>query len=179
MAVLIVFLRGVNVGGNRKLKMAELKSICESLGFTDVHTYLQSGNVVLRSRSASGVGAKIEQGLRSSAEMDVKVIVRTPAELRAVIDATPFDDGSDRDPSRTVVAFLDGVPAPEKLDALEKLRRPDEELHPRGREIYAHFPSGINDSKLAAALTDKKLGTACTVRNWNTVLALMEISAAM
>ncbi|MEA2489090.1 MAG: hypothetical protein QOH21_882, partial [Acidobacteriota bacterium] len=165
MPVFIGLLRGVNVGGNHKLKMAELKALCESAGLTDVSTYLQSGNVVFRTRAARAAAAeRVKTALRERTGLDVAVVLRTPAELRAVIDANPIT--GDPNPSRLLVAFLSEEPTAEAKALLERERVADEQLHFAGREIYSYYPEGAGTSRLANAMTDRKLKVTCTARNW-------------
>lgn len=175
MAVFIAFLRGINVGGRQKLKMADLKSLCEGAGFSDVQTHLQSGNVVLRgSGSASSVAAKLERAISDATSMDVKVVVRTAAELRAAVDALPFLEHAANDPSHTLIGFLSGPLSDAGRKLLER-ERTDEELVIGPREVYAYFPAGMARSKLASMMASPRIGAACTARNWNTVTALMEL----
>lgn len=167
MATYIALLRAVNVGGTGKLPMARLKALCEQLGFTNVRTVIASGNVILASRlGAAQVRKRLADALEQEMGKPVGVLVRTPAELRAVLAAQPFGK---RDGARCVVMFLDG-PAPR--DAIETARgRSDEEIHLGRQELYVHYPSGQGTSKLRipAAAT----GTA---RNLNTVAKLVELA---
>ncbi len=170
MTVFVALLRAVNVGGTGKLPMTALKSLCEDAGFTDVRTYIASGNVVLRSRLAeAGVKGQIEKRLMAYSGKPIGVIVRTRAEMAAVLDANPFPG---RPGNRTVVLFLDETPA---VDAIgNATHRRSEEVVTGTREIYLFHPDGIGESKLV--LPDMKKGTA---RNLNTVAKLVEMAAAM
>ena len=192
MPLFICLLRGVNVGGNKKLKMSDLKAICESFGCTNVRTHLQSGNVVVNAKSDPT--KRLEAAL-AAAGVESKVVVRTPDELRAVIAANPFPKQATDDPGHLLVAFLTGPVKKEAQTAFLALAK-GEQVHfgdgggtppgqppgrrrsgtpassPAPREIYIYFPNGAGTSKLAAALTEKKLGVVPTARNWNTVTAL-------
>jgi uncharacterized protein (DUF1697 family) len=152
-----------------------LKRVCEDAGFANARTYLQSGNVVFDSDDPSHAAKKLRDALKKAAKLDVGVIVRTPKELRGVIAQNPFGDAAEKDPGRLLVVFLEDKPAATAKEALDKLRV-NEETHFRGRELYAYFPDGAGRSKLAAAFTEKKLGTMCTARNWNTVTALLAMA---
>ena len=170
MPTYIALLRGVNVGGNRKLPNATLKAACERAGMTDVHVYLQSGNVVGNSsESAEQVKAALEAELD-----DVAVIVRSASEWKKIVARNPFEG---KEGNRVHLLVVDGAIAKEAKEKLEKERAADEELHYEKRELYAHLPNGAGRSKLAAAFTPKKLGAACTARNWNTVTALLKLAA--
>lgn len=161
-------LRAVNVGGTGKLPMAELRAMCEAAGFTDVRTYIASGNVVLRSAStARQVQATLEAALARYAGKPVAVLVRTAAEMSAVLDANPFPDAA---PNRVVVVFLDEPPPPDALH--QASGQAGEQLVLGRREIYVHYPDGMGDSKLK--VPGAKAGTA---RNLNTVGKLAGMAA--
>jgi uncharacterized protein (DUF1697 family) len=169
-------LRGVNLG-RRQLKMAELRTAVESLGHTDVETYLQSGNVVFtpaRGSVAKDLGSGISAALDETVGMDVHVLIRTAAELRKIVASDPYKR---EDPTKVVVAFLehaaDAKPAKE-------LHLPDfepEGLTIKGTEIYLDLPGGQARSKLLDALGKKKVfGKKATSRNWRTVVALRDMT---
>jgi uncharacterized protein (DUF1697 family) len=173
----IGFIRGVNVGGNKKLKMDALRAACESLGLAGARTYLQSGNIVFRSAGKPAVLVKtIESAIREASGFEAKVILRTPDELRAVIAANPFAGIPDLNPSALLVAFLAGEIATGAVATLSALKTPAEHLHCGLLELYLYLPGGIADSKIASALTEKKIGVNVTARNWNTVNALLALS---
>lgn len=170
----IGLIRGVNVGGNKMLKMDALRELCGTIGLRDAKTYLQSGNVVFRSSTKPHLLVrKIEDGIRKVTGFEAKVILRTPDELRNAIAANPF--AGEREGNRLLVAFLDGTLGEEAKSALLKLKTENEELHFADRELYIYFHAGMADSKLANSLTPKKLGANVTARNWNTVNALLKM----
>jgi uncharacterized protein (DUF1697 family) len=180
MPAFICLLRGVNVGGNKMLKMDSLKKLCGSLGLLDAATYLQSGNVVFRSdvTDRAVLVRRIEEGIRKATALDVRVILRTTAEMKKIIDANPFS-ANDRNPKALLVAFLNGELSKSAKDLLTGLKAPSEELHFGTRELYLYFPEGIAGSKLSNALTEKKVGVTVTARNWNTVNALLGMAEEM
>jgi uncharacterized protein (DUF1697 family) len=172
----ICFLRGVNVGGNKLLKMAELKALFDTLKLRDAKTYLQSGNIVFRSDESDRavLTRRIEDGIRKKSGMEVKIILRTTDELRKVIAANPLPP-EDRNPSGLLVAFLGGTIANTAKALLTSLMIASEELHFGKQELYMYFADGMARSKIANALTEKKLGVKVTARNWNTVNALLKM----
>jgi uncharacterized protein (DUF1697 family) len=172
----ICFLRGVNVGGNKLLKMAELKALFGTLKLRDARTYLQSGNVVFRSEETDRavLMRRIEDGIRKKSGMEVKIILRTTDELRKVIAANPLSPET-RNPSGLLVAFLGGTIADAAKTLLTSLKIASEELHFGKHELYMYFAEGMARSKIANALTEKKLGVNVTARNWNTVNALLKM----
>ena len=177
MTTFICLLRGVNVGGNKMLKMEALKKLFGSLRLKDVSTYLQSGNVVFRSDETDRavLVRRIEEGIRKSTALDVRVILRTTIEMKKVVAANPFAAAPERNPKALLVAFLNGELAREAKALLSQLKADSEELHFGNRELYIYFPDGIADSKLSNALTEKKVGVTVTARNWNTVNALLKM----
>ncbi|TXD60315.1 DUF1697 domain-containing protein [Ralstonia sp. TCR112] len=164
----IAFLRAVNVGGTGKLPMAELRAMCEWIGLTGVRTYIASGNVVFQSRLAEAtIKAKLERCLEDYAGKPVGVLVRTGAELAAVLEGNPFKTAA---PNRTVAIFLDTPPPPDALAAATGVRT--EEMALGTREIYVHYGDGMADSKLK--IPAAKAGTA---RNMNTIATLVDWAA--
>ena len=168
MARVVALLRGVNVGGNRKLPMAELRSTLADAGYGDVRTHLQSGNVILESAKRP---ATLERELE--ALLGIQVVVRTHDELADVVARDPFGKVA-ANPSRYFVTFLSGP-----VDRVPGLESGDGELFlVSGREIYAWLPGGVHNSKRAQLLTERTLGVVPTTRNWNTVTKLLELTQA-
>jgi uncharacterized protein (DUF1697 family) len=178
MAVIISMLRGVNVGGHNKIKMDVLRGLYESLGLRDVQTYVQSGNVVFRTkeRNLGALGNKIENAIERSFGFRPAVIVRTPSELREVIARNPFAKRRGIEPSKLLVTFLASRPAAEALEQVLKIKAEPVELHIDGREVYIYFPDGVGRPKLSWVTVEKKLKTSGTGRNWNSVTKLLEMA---
>lgn len=169
MTVYIALLRAVNVGGTGKLPMADLKAVCESLGFTGVKTHIASGNVVFQSgKSAAKVKQALEAALTEYAGKPVGVFVRTAEELAAVLGNNPFPEAPG---NRTVAIFLDEPPPPNALKDLKG--RKNEQVLLGKREIHVFYPDGMGGSKLN--IPAARTGTA---RNMNTVAQLVKMSAA-
>jgi uncharacterized protein (DUF1697 family) len=178
MAVIISMLRGVNVGGHNQIKMDVLRGLYESLGLRDVQTYVQSGNVVFRTkeRNLAALGNKIENAIERSFGFRPVVVLRTPAELRDVIARNPFAKRRGIEPSKLLVTFLANHPAAEALEQVLKIKADPEELHIDGREVYIYFPNGLARPKLSWVMVEKKLKTSGTGRNWNSVTKLLEMA---
>jgi uncharacterized protein (DUF1697 family) len=169
MSVVIALLRAVNVGGTGKLPMAELRAMCEALGFADVQTYIASGNVVLRSaKSEAAIKTALEAALAAYAGKPVGVLVRRADELAAVLAANPFPGCA---PNRVMAIFLDSAPPPDALAMVA--HRTVEELALGKREIYVHYGDGMAQSRLR--IPAAKTGTA---RNMNTVAKLVTMARA-
>ncbi|WP_224815997.1 DUF1697 domain-containing protein [Hasllibacter sp. MH4015] len=171
MRTLIALLRAVNVGGTGKLPMADLRAMAEAAGFTDVRTYIQSGNLVFSSsEEMSVVRAALEQRLAAYAGKPVGILLRTADELQDVLEANPFPQA---EPSKVGVLFLD---APPPSDTIETVSGKDcEELALGQREVFIHYPSGMGRTKLRLpALSGMSEGTT---RNINTVAKLVKLAA--
>lgn len=176
MPTIIALLRGVNVTGNNMIRMEVLRSLCSSLGCSNVKTYLQSGNVVFTTRKKSlpaiarGIESAIEQkhGFRSA------VILRTPGEMAAIIKRNPFA-GRNLEPSKFVVVFLPSEIPADKKKEVEAIKVGPEEIRACDRELYIYYPDGQGRSKLGPAL-DRVLKIKGTARNWNSVTKLKEMA---
>lgn len=172
MATYVALLRAVNVGGSQ-LPMARLRELAAEVG-EEVRTYVQSGNLVLRSGAkAAAVRAALEERVSAELGKPVTVIVLTVAQLRRVRDANPFPD--ERDPKKLHAVFLVERPAAARLKAFEPEVWAPEELTVVGTTAYLHLPDGIGRSKLGASV-GKLLGVEGTARNWRTVEALVELA---
>ena len=154
------FIRGINVGGHGTLSMADVRATCESLGLTNVKTYLQSGNVVFDGTAAQA--RKLEQKIGKT------VMLRTPDELQNVIAANPFPAELKINPALLVVMFL-----ADKPNVATIAWNGPETAHLLGRELYVWYPNGQGKSKFSLALVEKTLGVAATARNFNTVTAML------
>jgi uncharacterized protein (DUF1697 family) len=178
MARFAVLLRGVNLAGRNRVSMPVLRGALEDAGFTDVATYVQSGNVVLTSRKApKGVTTEVEHLLAERFGVDVRVVVRTRDELAAVVERNPLAKVA-KDPKRYQVTFLESALPADVLRKLQALAKDGEQMKQVGRELYVWHPHGLARSKLAARLAEKGLGVAATARNWRTVTKLLELADA-
>jgi len=162
----VALLRGVNVGPTTKVAMADLRACFAELGFSEIKTYVNSGNVVFSGRKASP--AKVEKAIAAVAGWDVPVVLRTQAELSAVLEANPLGDVASN-ASRYLVSFADA-----RIDAAKAADLDPDALAPeafaiRGREAYLWLPNGVQRSPLAKAINEKRFGVRLTARNWRTV----------
>ena len=176
MARHIVLLRGINIGPRNRIAMPALREALEEAGFTDVQTYLQSGNVVLESRAKpETVRRKVEKLIEEEFGLEIAVVVRTRAELAAVAKRNPHKKVA-TEPKRYQVTFLSKKLPAKVVRELEEAAAPDERVVVAGREVYAWHPKTIARSKLWNQLAGKKLGVTATSRNWATVEALLELA---
>jgi uncharacterized protein (DUF1697 family) len=169
----IALLRGVNVGPTTKVGMAPLREIFAALGFTDVKTYVNSGNVVFSGRTASV--AKIEKAIAAEFGFDVPVVLRTRDELADVVAANPLAGTADN-LSRYLVMFGDGAIDPRRAADVDPVALAPEAFAIRGREAYLWLPNGVQNSKLTRAMTEKRFGVRLTGRNWRTVEKLLALA---
>lgn len=175
----ISILRGINVGGKRKILMADLKSLYESLGFKGITTYIQSGNVVFESDNNQGqkeIGLNIEQVIKTNYDFAVPVIVRTVQEFENIITNNPFLKNKEVDNERLHLTYLAEIPAPEKIKNLKKLDFQQEKFEIIGNNVFIYCTEKYSDSKLGNNFLEKKLKTTATTRNWKTVNKLYDIA---
>ncbi|GAB7051724.1 DUF1697 domain-containing protein [Catenuloplanes indicus] len=171
MTTFALLLRGINVGRNRRVGMADLRALLTERGCRDVATLLQSGNVVLSSdQPRTEVQATAEAAIEERFGFTVDVFVRDRAELAAVHALDPLGDVA-HDGSRYVVSFLHEPFTP----ALDGVDQGDDRFAVHGRELYVWCPHGLSDSPVMTALSKIKNGPAATVRNWNTVTKLLSM----
>ncbi|HXZ20181.1 MAG TPA: DUF1697 domain-containing protein [Candidatus Acidoferrales bacterium] len=178
MAVIICLLRGVNVGGHNKCPMQELRALCESLKLENPQTYVQSGNVVFRTKETNL--ARLTERFRSAFEKKFgfrpEVMLRTAAEMKTAVARNPFGKQAADEPAKLALMFLAEKPGRGAEALLAKLPRGREEMRLDGRDLYIYFPEGMGRSKLPWPTLGEKLGTSGTARNWNTVTTLLEMA---
>jgi uncharacterized protein (DUF1697 family) len=174
-ATYLALLRGINVGGKRSVKMADLSRWCHDTGCQDVRTYIQSGNVVCRhtTRSGDALAARLAEVLGERAGFAIPVTVRSAAQWAQVVRDNPF---SERDPAHLHVSFLDGPPPPGAFDGIDRAAFGSEDFAVIGREVYLHLPAGMARTKLPQALGLYRR-MAATTRNWRTVLTLQDLAS--
>jgi uncharacterized protein (DUF1697 family) len=172
-----VLLRAVNVGGHNKVPMARLREIAEGLGYSDVATYVQSGNLVITAApKAAAVERAVAEALRAELDVDVDVVARTLPELQAVMAANPFSDGVAA-PTKLHVSFLTGAPTAPGAADLDGEQFGRERFALGDRCLYLWYADGAGRSKMAAAPWERWLGVRGTARNWRTVQTLADMLA--
>lgn len=173
----VALLRSINVGGRNKVAMADLRELVTSLGYREVTTYLQSGNVVFTGSGPSArVARAIEEAIGASLGLAVPVIARSATELRKVINENPFPDAVS-DPKTVHVTFLAKRPDQTKVAELNHLAGEfgDDMFVVAGAEVYLHCPDGYGETKLHNTFLERRLGVTATTRNWRTVGTLAEM----
>ena len=156
--------------------MEDLRVSFEDLGFNQVRTYVQSGNVIFAARKNSNLSVKIEKKILEEFGFNVSVFVKTPGEIARVIRDNPFPKLSGSDDSRLYVTFLSAPAPPRAENTLKGLVTGQERFHVGRREIYLHCPIGYGKTKLSNTTIEKKLGVVATTRNWRSVNALLALA---
>lgn len=179
MPVIISLLRGINVGGNKKIKMADLRDLYGSLGFQNTKTLLQSGNAVFETdlSDMAEIRRKIEKGIEDSYGFDVTLILRTPQEFEAVVNNHPFSDEQLTDPGKMAFVFLSDAPSDERVADLRDNNPGDELIWHKNRELYIFYTDGMGRSKLDSSRIERTLQVKSTTRNWNTTHKILNMIA--
>ncbi|HLK04115.1 MAG TPA: DUF1697 domain-containing protein [Candidatus Acidoferrum sp.] len=181
MSVVILLLRAVNVGGHAVIKMADLRSLFESLKFRDTQTYVQSGKAVFRAdeKDLEKLAKRIQGAIAKKFGFAPGVVLRTTAEMRDVIARCPFAKRKGIEPNKLHVSFLDTRLQEHACEQLCALPVKPEELIPGSAELFLYFPNGAGKSRLPWAKVDRICGTRGTARNWNTVTKLLAMAEAL
>ena len=175
----ISILRGINVSGKNKIKMVDLRRLYEDLGFQDIVTYIQSGNVVFKTavKQEADLLTTIEQVIESEYGFHVPVQIRTHQEMGIIVDNCPFNSlDLVENGTKVLVTFLSQIPSAEKSEAIQQYVKAPEELVMRGREVYLHCPNGYGRTKLSNRFLESKLKVTATTRNWRSVQKLYALS---
>ena len=178
MASYVSLFRAINVGGNNQVKMAALKAIHEALGFSNVTTYLQTGNVVFEYDEAdpTQLAGQISNAFEQQFGFHSEVMVRSAAQIKLLFNHNPFLQQPEKEAKWIVVMFLAGCPESQVWQAFLESYAGPEELFSSDQELYIYYTNGIGRSKLSNALIEKKLKVLGTGRNWNTVTKLLEMT---
>ncbi len=178
MTTYVALLRAVNLGGRSQVAMSDLRHLLSGLGFDDVQSLLQSGNLVFK--TDAGTGAKLEAKLEAETQKRLRLktafFVRTAQEIDAVIAGNPFPAEAQRDPSHLLIVFLKDAPQGNAVEALRAAIKGPELVQAKGKHAYTVYPAGIGRSRLTNAVIEAKLGIQGTGRNWNTVLRLAALA---
>ena len=173
----VVLLRAINLGARNRVAMPRLREVLEGAGMSDVRTYLQSGNVLLCSRSSGDQLARdCERRIADGLGLQIDVVVRTRAELARIVRKNPLA-GVATDPKLYQVSFCSRAPNRALVDTVAGYAVAPEQVRSLGRELYAWYPHGVARSKLAVQLGKRGLGVTATARNWKTVTKLLELAA--
>lgn len=176
----ISILRGINVSGQKRIKMSDLKLLYEELGFNNVVTYIQSGNVVFDASgdNKSSIKTLIEDAIEKQYKFHVPVQIRTNMEFENIINNNPFDSVDlAEDGTKVLITFLGDIPDKVKISNIMAYVVLPEMLVVKGTEVYLYCPNGYGKSKLSNTFLENKLGVVATTRNWKSVNKIYELSA--
>ena len=180
MAVYISLLRGINVSGQKKVKMVDLRALYEGLGLDKVKTYVQSGNVVFESdHDPATLVAQIEDRIEDVFGFSTDVQVFTRDNWRAIINASPYLDHTDKDRKRLLVTLLAQSPEVQRIQDLGEIDSGADQYHIREKAIYLYCPDGYGRSKLSNNFWEKKLQVRATTRNWNSMNKLLDLADSL
>jgi uncharacterized protein (DUF1697 family) len=165
----VALLRGINVAGARKVPMADLRGLFGALGYADVRTYIQSGNVVFNAPAGAPtrIRSAVEKAIEEAFGFDVTVLLRTAAEMKATAKQNPYGDDA-------YVTFLDDTPDAKRVKALDTAAFAPDEFAIYGRDVFVRCPNGYGRTKINNTFFERKLATKATTRNWRTVTTLLE-----
>jgi uncharacterized protein (DUF1697 family) len=176
METYISFLRGVNMTGHNSIKMTDLSSLYINLGFTDVKTFIQSGNVIFTNtgkKSSSALSSAIEQGILEKFNYIVPVMIRTSQELSDLFSVNPFFDEIGFNPAKMAVIFLHEEPSADQIKKVKEVDYPPDKFKISGKEIFIYCPNGFGKTKLYTNFFEKKMGVVGTARNWKTITTIL------
>ncbi|SMG48820.1 Uncharacterized conserved protein, DUF1697 family [Marivirga sericea] len=173
----LAILRGINVGGKRKILMADLKSLCEKLGWKEVSTYIQSGNVIFKSEKENeDLGKELTDGVLEQFGFEVPVLVRNSEEFQNSIEKNPFYN-SQADITKLHLTFLKENPQDEDLQQIKLLGCEPDQFAVDGKDVFIYCEGKYHQSKLTNNFFEKKLKVGATTRNWKTVLKLLDLAS--
>jgi uncharacterized protein (DUF1697 family) len=181
MQTFISILRGINVSGQKKILMSDLKALYESLKFKDVITYIQSGNVIFRADaklSDNDLAKKIENAILKKYNFSVPVIIRSAEEIKKIISANPFLKEKNINQEKLHVTFLSDVPEKKYLEAVKELDFTPDNFVITGKEVFLYIPDSYGETKLSNKFFENKLKVSATTRNWKSVNKLAELANA-
>lgn len=176
MTTYIAFLRGINVGTHNRMKMAELRGLCESLGYENVETYIASGNVIFETQetNTNALADDLSDGIADKFGYDITVMIRTAEELAAILDSQPFDEPAAEENVKRYVTFLADEPGDEQVEQLLATGTEAEEFAVNSRVVYSRIDKDMLEN---GRFTDagKLLGVVATRRAWNVVTKVLEV----
>lgn len=178
MKTYISILRGINVSGHNMIKMETLKKIYTGLGLLDVHSYIQSGNIVFRTKDPDPVtiGSKIRAAIKTEFGFDVPVMVIDLNEMKKIAKSNPFAADSSKDPAFLHVSFLSEDPDRSRVENIDAALYLPDEFRWKGRAVYLYCPGGYGKTKLNNVFFENKLKSTATTRNWKTVNELIRMA---
>lgn len=175
----IALLRAINVSGHNRVPMQELRSLCSELGWSDVQSYIQSGNLIFRAEgSPLHLEQQLEEAIERRFQISVPVLVRRPQEWLAYVESNPYSELVEGEPNRVMLALSKSKPTEGAVSRLQARAGTGERIEQVGEALWIYFGTGAGSSKLTPGLLDRVVGSPVTTRNWRTVIKLQEMAAA-
>lgn len=176
METYIALLRGINVGGHKKILMADLKLLFEKLNFKNAQTYIQSGNIIFKSseENTEVVESKIKDQILSQYGFEVSVLVKTHSEIKSILNKCPFIEYKK---VKSYFIILHAIPDKELIESTIEIKYPDEEFHIIDSCVYTYYSNGYGKAKCGTNFFEKKLKVSATARNYKTIMKLIELSS--
>jgi uncharacterized protein (DUF1697 family) len=179
MTIYISILRGINVSGQKKILMADLKSLYEGLGLKNITTYIQSGNVIFQAdkkTSPSILIEKISAAILKRYGFHVPIIIRSKEEMQHILIANPFLTNKKINIEKLHITFLSDIPEEELVEKIKSTDYTPDQFYILEKEVYIHCPESYGETKLSNTFFEKKLNVTATTRNWNTFNKLTELA---
>ena len=173
----VAFLRGINVSGKNKIPMETLRVLCKDIGLKDVKTYIQSGNIVFKSKEAQSdvLGKLLADGILERFNFKVSVLVKTPSQLKKILEINPFNDEVDLAANRIYFVLLNEIPKDDLIEKFEAESFDNEEFFIAENCVYLKCNTGYGKAKLNNNLIERKLKVSATTRNFRTMGKLIEL----
>lgn len=175
METYLSLLRGINIGGNNKISMLDLQKIYEDLGFQNIMTYIQSGNVIFNAIPDKNMVSRIESKITADLKLNITVIIRQLKQIKTTIEENPFVNETAEYPKKMCVLFLNQKPEIDKIDKLRSMNFESEKYLITDNEIYLYCENGFGRAKLNTNYFESKLDIRATARNWKTITKLYEL----
>jgi len=173
----IALLRGINVSGHNQIPMAELRSLCARLGWGDVQTYIQSGNLVFTAGATqAALETELERAIERHFGFSVPVIIRAAADWPAYVRGNPFPEACQKEANKVLLTLSKAPPKAAAVEGLRARATNGEQVRQVGDAVWIYFSGGVGRSKLSPAVLDRLVGSPVTARNWRTVLKLEELA---
>jgi len=178
MKTYIALLRGINVSGQKLIKMEVLRSVLASLDFENITTYIQSGNIIFKSKPTDHkvLEEEISETIEKHFGFQVPVVIVTLEDLLSVVKNNPYSNNTEIDPTQPYVAFLSDIPSDENLANLDAVDFGNDEFTSSKKSIYLHYSNTAGNSKLNIAIIENRLKVKATSRNWKTILKLISLA---
>lgn len=175
MAVFLSILRGINVSGQKLIKMPDLKALYEELGFKNISTYIQSGNVIFENNTSKSLSERIDKKIFEKYKFNVPVIIRNVQEMQEIVNENLFLKEKNIEHGKLHITFLEKEPPAQHLNKIKDMNYAPDRFYISGKTIYLYCPNGYGRTKLTNTFFENKLKVTATTRNWKTTNEILKI----